>query len=142
MKRCPFCGGEYSDETELCPTDQSRLEPADKSVKPIEQTIAQEMLANEQSFWKRMTFKEFAALILRIQALWLFFYAFIDATYLSRYANIFSPVSAYASLTASGRLELLMLILRIIVHIAVAVAVIQNAEKILSWLIKDSVSRK
>lgn len=141
MKQCPFCGGEYSDQIELCPIDQTRLKSVGASQTPPAETMTR-TISSEERFWSRMTFKELAALLLRIQALWLFFNAVIDATYLSRFANLSSPVPSYVGLTPSGRLDLLMLIFRIILNVAVGFAVIQNAENILSWLVKDHIRQE
>ena len=38
----------------------------------------------EQRFWERMTFRQFAILIIRVQAVWLLFDAVVEGTYLSR----------------------------------------------------------
>ena len=85
----------------------------------------------EQRFWERMTFRQFAALFLRLQALWLLWYAAVDLTYLPGYVG-----RSYAGgfiLIPGG----LRLILRIVMHVAAALAVIQYADRILSWLVRD-----
>ena len=89
-----------------------------------------------------MTFRQFAILIVRLQAVWLLFYAVVDVTYLPRYLNLSSSVSSYAALSRAGRLDLLLLILRFLLHVAVAVALIQHAEKVLSWLVKDDIPKQ
>ena len=88
-----------------------------------------------------MTFRQFAILMIRLQALYLLFYAAVDATYLSRYFTFFSTVSAYSALSPAAKLDLLMLLLRIIAHVAAAIFLIQHGERVLSWLVKDCVPK-
>ncbi len=146
MKNCSYCGKEYSDEMEVCPTDGKSLQRAGQVETPMPGTLKierHEMVSpEEQRFWRRMTFRQFAILMVRLQAVWLLFYAAVDATYLSRYFNLWTTASSYAALSPAGRLDLLMLILRVIMHVAAAVALIQHAEKVLSWLVKDSIPKE
>lgn len=95
----------------------------------------------EARFWERMTFRQFAILFVRMQAIWFFFYAIFDATYLPRYLS-FSPFGIYASfnsLSSTGQLELFLMIVRVLMYAAAGVACIQFADRILSWLVKDSI---
>ena len=67
----------------------------------------------------------------------------VDLTYLPRYVPWRSAMFAYGSgLSSAAKLDLFLLILRIIMNVAAAVALVQHAEKLLSWLVKDSVSKK
>jgi hypothetical protein len=112
--------------------------PETRTVPPVEPGMS----ADERRFWEKMTFRQFAILIIRIQALWLFFNAALDLTYLPRYALLQSSVSTYMALSPAGRLEFFMLVLRILLNIAAGVAIIQHAEKLLHWLVKDSIGKK
>ena len=146
MKRCPFCGAEYPDGVDVCVVDHTPLQPIG-AAQLGDSALPNEKIPNEKSgstispqeqrFWNRMTFKDFAALFLRFQALWLFFNALIEITYLSRFFDLSSSVSSYSGLSPAAKFDLFMSILRIIIHVAVGLAIIQHAEKVLSWLVKD-----
>ncbi|MGH7972137.1 MAG: hypothetical protein ACREIC_25770, partial [Limisphaerales bacterium] len=88
-------------------------------------------LLEEQRFWERMTFRQFAALFLRLQAIWLLWYAALELTNIPAYIE-----RSYAGVIhfSPGAFRI---ILRVILHVAAAVAVIQYAERILSWLVRD-----
>lgn len=129
MKKCGYCGLENSDEATQCATCHTDLalpspvegESHTRSVTSVE----------EQRFWERMTFREFAALFLRLQAIWLLWYAALDLLYIPGYIGR-SPTGAIYLSPGAFRL-----ILRIILHVAAAVAVIQYADRLLSWLVRD-----
>ena len=146
MKRCPYCGGDYPDEVEVCAADGTPLEavgaPETADSFPPNKESEFTISSEEQRFWNQMTFRDFAALFLRIQSLWLFFYALQDVTYLSRYINLSNSTSSYSGLSPSAKLELLLLLLRIIMNIAVGLAIIKYAERVLSWLVKDWISNQ
>jgi hypothetical protein len=95
----------------------------------------------ERHFWERMTFRQFAILTVRLQAVWLLFYAVIDLTYLPRYLTRVRGTSSYSPLYTQMSLDTFLAIVRIILHVAAAVALIQYAERALSWLVKDSISK-
>ena len=140
MKKCTYCGLENSDEAVQCVTCHTSLTTPSQATKP--QPSSEYVISPaEQHFWERMTFRQFAILMIRLQALWLLFYAVVDITYLSRYVSFSSTVSSYSALSPEARFDLLMLILRIIMHVAAAVALIQHAERVLSWLVKDSIPK-
>jgi len=146
MKHCPYCGKDFADEIELCPVDGRRLEPfgeAPVSTPPAPAIRQQYVMSPEETrFWQRMTFRQFAILMVRLQAVWLFFNAIVEGTYLLNYLNLSSPYGAYFTMSPSAKLSLFLLILRIILHVAAAIAVIQKAEAILGWLVKDSVQEQ
>jgi len=91
MKRCTYCGTEYPDDAEVCVTDGYPLPGsinAEKTASPATESeihAKKDTLAEEQRVWEKMTFKRFAILFLRIQALWLFFYVAMDSIYLVHY---------------------------------------------------------
>lgn len=87
-----------------------------------------------------MTFRQFAILMIRLQALWLFFYGLLDATYLTRYLGVVSRSSVFMALSSYEKREFLMLVARILFHFVSGLLLIQKTEKILSWLVKDYVA--
>jgi hypothetical protein len=141
MKHCTYCGKEYPDDLESCPVDGKPLE-GEGMAQPTAKRRTDAISPEEQHFWDRMTFRQFAIIIVRLQALWLLFYALIDVTYVPRYLTRAGSISSLSDLSPAARLELGMLILRALLYIAAGVAVIQNCEKILSWLVKDCVSKE
>lgn len=101
------------------------------------------MSDEERRFWERMTFRQFAILMVRLQAVWFLFYAVLDVTYLPRYfPRPRGSSSYYSSLYAQMSLDQFLAIFRIILNAAAAVALIQCAERVLSWLVKDSVLKQ
>src|SRR5947207_5794686 len=139
MKRCTYCGEKYADDVEICPIDRNPFQPvAAQSLETPTLDVQRRgaISPEEQRFWERMTFRQFAILMVRLQAVWLLFYALVDATYLPRYfarVRISSSSALYTQLSFDSFLA----ILRIILHVAAAVAPIQYAERVLSWLVKD-----
>jgi hypothetical protein len=130
MKTCGYCGTENPDEATRCATCLTELvAPASAAVPPPETKPVTPL--EEQRFWERMTFRQFAALFLRLQALWLLWYAVLDLTYLPQYFGR-SYVGGIYLLPGAFRF-----IVRLLAHVAAAVAVIQYADRILSWLVRD-----
>ena|SRR5882672_7365084 len=140
MKKCTYCGVENPDDAQKCGTCHTALVVPSEPTHP-EPSGEFVISPEEQGFWARMTFRQFAILMIKLQAVWMLFYALVDATYLSRYFSFSSTVSSYSALSPGARLDLLMLVLRIIMHVAAAVALIQHAERVLSWLVKDSIPK-
>ncbi len=95
----------------------------------------------EIRFWERMTFRQFAVLMIRLQALWLLFNAAIDLTYLPRYLSRWLEGSSYSVVSIELKRELALAIFRIVLHVVAALLVIQHAERLLSWLVKDWVAK-
>jgi hypothetical protein len=85
----------------------------------------------EQRFWERMTFRQFAVFLIRLQALWLLFYAAIDATYLTDY--LFPQVH----FTPHGR----MVVVRVAMYVGMAIFCLRYADRIISWFVKDIVPK-
>ena len=130
MKKCSYCGFENPDEATQCVTCHTDLVTPASSAMPQPETKPVTPL-DEQRFWERMTFRQFAALFLRLQAVWLLWYAALDLIYIPGYVGWSYAGGIYLSPGA------FRLILRIILHVAAAVAVIQYADRILSWLVRD-----
>lgn len=146
MKRCTYCGAEYPDDAEVCVTDGYRLpEPpgVEKIAPPIiesEVRLKKDTSAEEQKVWDKMTFQRFAILFIRIEALWLLLYVIFDSTYLVR--NFIKLVQSSHYMAEQIRIDIFWEMLRILLHVAAAVFLIQKAEKILSWLVKDWVAEE
>ncbi len=87
-----------------------------------------------------MTFRQFGILIIRLQALWLLFAAAVDLTYLPRYVTRWFEGSSYATVSGDLKRDLALAVFRIVLHVAAAFLVIQYAERLLSWLVKDWVA--
>jgi hypothetical protein len=130
MKKCSYCGLENPDEAAQCATCQTDLNPAEPPPPPKLVTAL-----DEQRFWERMTFRQFAALWVRLQAIWLLFNGLLEMTYLPSYINYSYLGGIY--INPGARFGFFLMILRILLHVAAAVALIQFAEKIVSWFIKD-----
>jgi hypothetical protein len=142
MKKCPYCGVRYPDSVELCPADLNRLEPDGIAPVPgISHPLFQPPdSAAERRFWERMTFRQFAVLLVRIQSVWMIFYAIVDLTYLPSYfVRIASPsfLPHFYGPTLSSSLA----VFRVILHVIMAVLGIVYAETILGWLVKDMVPK-
>src|SRR6476619_2456358 len=98
MKKCSYCGFDNPDEAVQCLTCHTSLispprPPNDEDPERTEYVVT----PAERRFWERATFREFAVLFIRIQALWLFFYAVVDLTYLPRYVSRFHEAYSYSS---------------------------------------------
>ena len=80
MKKCANCAFESPDEAMSCPSCST-----DTFISTSPEALGHIISPEEQQFWERMTFRQFAIFLIRLQALWLFFYAVIDASYLTDY---------------------------------------------------------
>jgi hypothetical protein len=144
MKKCSHCGLENPDDAVVCSTCHTGFvteKPAPAA--PLAELPDEYVISPlEQSFWQRMTFRQFAVLFVRLQALWFFFDAAVEATYLPNYILEFNQISSYSHASPSLRLNSSLLVLRIGLHVVAGFALIFNAEKLLSWLVKDSVQRQ
>src|SRR5689334_14396842 len=99
MKTCPNCGLANDDAAAECETCHAALPSREDDV--VEASPGYVMSPQETRFWERMTLRQLAVLIARLQALWLLFYAALDVIYLARYLSRWPGPSYYSSLTAS-----------------------------------------
>lgn len=125
MKKCANCGFESfesPDETISCPSCNT-----DAFITTSPDALGHIISPEEQRFWERMTFRQFAVFLIRLQALWLLFYAVIDASYLTDYlpANIRFTPHAH------------MIVVRVVLHVALAIICLRYADRIVSWFVKD-----
>jgi ribosomal protein L40E len=113
MKKCADCGVEYPDEATQCVTCHTDLLAPSASNQAAPKT--ESMMSPEgQRFWERMTFRQFTILFLRLQAVWLLFYAAIDVTYLPPYFIRLNEASSYSARSPQLSLGFFLALLRII----------------------------
>jgi len=139
MKQCTYCGKEYPDELESCPVDAKPLQHIGEP--PLAEVPATAVVtpAADSGIWERLTLRQLGVVVVRLQAVWMFFSAMVDLTYLPRYferAGNFAPF--FSTLTPAARLELFLHIIRLALHVAGAVLLICYAEKILLWLVREA----
>jgi hypothetical protein len=96
----------------------------------------------ERRFWERMTFRQFAILIVRLQGVMLLLYATTYATYLPRYFVTSGMLSSFSVSPPAMRLEFFLSSLRLMIHVAAGFALILRGEWVLSWLVKDCVAKQ
>jgi hypothetical protein len=138
MKKCPYCGLENTDDSMQCVTCHTPLvsAPPELTGAWVEYAIS----VQEHRYWERMTFRQFGALMLRAQAIWLLFYAVVELPALVRYVLLWMESSRYGAAPGLNR-ELALVILRIAMYLAAAVLIFQHAERVLSWLVRDWVAK-
>jgi hypothetical protein len=129
MKKCANCGLESPDEALSCPSCST-----DSFVTSSPEALGHIISPAEQSFWERMTFRHFAVFFIRLQAFWLFFYAIIDASYLVEYL---SPEPPHFIFTLRAK----MIVVRVAMHVALAIFCIRYADRIVSWFVKDIIPK-
>ena len=127
MKKCANCSFECPDEALNCPACST-----DAFVTTSPEALGHIISPEEQRFWERMTFRQFAIFIIRLQAVWLIFYAVIEATYLLPYLTPYVHFTTYS----------FMILLRGALHLALAVICIRYADRIVSWFVKDIIPKK
>ena len=125
MKKCANCGLESPDEVMSCPSCST-----DAFISSSPEALGHIISPAEQSFWERMTFRQFAVFFIRLQAFWLFFYAIIDASYLVEYLSADPPHFIVFTLRAK------MIVVRVAMHVALAIFCIRSADRIVSWFVK------
>jgi hypothetical protein len=139
MKRCSDCGVEYPDEATLCVTCHTDL-VAPSALAGQDSETEPGMSPEEHRFWERMTFRQFTSLFLRLQALWLLFNAAIEATFLPPYFSGFDALSSHFLRSPALSLSFFLALLRIILHVVAALALIMYSERVVSWFARDWIS--
>lgn len=127
MKKCANCGFESSDEAISCPSCST-----DAFISSSPEALGHIISPEEQRFWERMTFRQFAIFLIRLQSFWLFFYAVVEASYLTDY------LMPYVHFTPRAY----MIVVRVALHLVVAVFCLRYADRIVSWFVKDIVPKK
>src|ERR1051326_6713148 len=69
----------------------------------------------------------FCCFLIRLQALWLFFNAVIDASYLTDYLMPGVRFTPHAK----------MIVVRVVLHVALGIICLRYADRIISWFVKD-----
>jgi len=126
MKKCANCGFESPDEALNCPSCST-----DAFVSSSPEALGHIISPEEQRFWERMTFRQFAVFFIRLQTLWLIFYAIVDATYLLEYLTPYPHFTRHA----------LLIVLRVGLHLTLAAICIRYADRIVSWFVKDVIPK-
>lgn len=122
MKTCANCGLEIADEELPCPSCTT-----DTFISSSPDALGHVISPAEDQFWRRMTFRQFAVFLIRLQALWFFFYAVIDATYLLAYLKPYIHFTSYAY----------VMLLHAFLNLAMGAICIRYADRIVSWFVKD-----
>lgn len=122
MKKCANCGFESPDEAMSCPSCST-----DTFISTSPETLGHIISPIEEKFWERMTFRHFAILIIRIQALWLFINAVIDFSYLTDYLMPGIRFTPHAD----------MIVVRAVLNVALGIICLRYADRIISWMVKD-----
>ena len=126
MKKCANCGFECHDDMLSCPSCSS-----DAFVTTSPEALGHIISPEEQRFWERMTFRQFAVFLIRLQALWFISTAVIDVTYLLEYLVPDVHFTRYT----------FYIMVRVVVHIALAIICISYADRIVSWFVKDIIPK-
>jgi multisubunit Na+/H+ antiporter MnhG subunit len=87
---------------------------------------------------KAVTLKHFVVAIIRLQSLWMFFYAAYGATYLPSYFKNVHYATQYTASYTEAKFSLFMELLRIMMHIVAGILIIQYTAPLLNYLLKDS----
>jgi hypothetical protein len=131
MKKCGDCGVEYPDDATQCVTCHTSLVAPGSSAE-------QKSYTEERESFERTTLGEFTILFIRLQAVWLLFDAVVEITYLPPY---FTRLNEIFGNFQNLRITFLMVILRIVLHVAAALGVIQYADRIAVWLLDHPPSK-
>jgi hypothetical protein len=137
--KCTYCGRENPEDATLC--QGCGAEFAGPAVAPpVEVATVYEISPAERRFWEKMTFRQFAIFLIRLQSLWLIFEAVSMATYFRSYLYVYKPAYSFVHLELKSGFY--AYVFRIILHVAAAVICIQQAERIISWFVKDMVPKE
>jgi hypothetical protein len=126
MKKCVNCGFESSDEAISCPSCSTET-----FISSSPEALGHIISPEEQRFWERMTFRQFAVFLIRLQTLWLLFYAVLDASYLTDYLIPHVHFTPHAN----------MIVVRVALHVALAIICLRYADRIVSWFVKDIIPK-
>jgi len=141
MKKCIYCGLENADDAVMCTTCHTEFV---SSSSPPPPALSNEYLISpeEWRFWNRMTFRQFSVVIVRLTALWCFFEAALEATSLVRYMLVLPYLLTSPRYGSPFQSDFYMLVIRAGIYVIAGFALIFNAEKLLSWLVKDAVQKQ
>jgi RNA polymerase subunit RPABC4/transcription elongation factor Spt4 len=127
MKKCANCGFESPDEAASCPSCST-----DSFISTSPEALGHIISPEEQQFWERMTCRHFAVFFIRLQALWLFFAAVLDASYLTDYLMPGVRFTPHAK----------MIVVRAALNVAAGIICLRYADRIISWMVKDILPKR
>jgi hypothetical protein len=127
MKKCANCGFESPDEATSCPSCST-----DTFISTSPEALGHVISPEEQQFWERMTFRHFAIFLIRLQALWLFLDALMDASYVAEYLMPSIRFTAHAK----------MILVRTALYVAAGIICLRYADRIISWMVKDILAKR
>jgi len=132
MKKCANCGLESSNETISCPSCST-----DTFVSETPQQFGHTISPVEERYWEHMNFRQFAVFLIRLQAVWLLFYAIEYLTYLHSYWIALDRYKPGFPGYTDARHTFFWALFRIALHIGGAFLCIRWADRIVSWLVRD-----
>ncbi len=136
MKTCAHCGVQNPDEAASCQTCH-----AVTFVSALPEAGGGHIISPaEQQFWRGITHRQFAVVLVRMQAIWFLFYTVYAMTSLPSYFPDFHEIFAANRLRPVMDTRAFMEVLRIVMNLAAGLACIQYADRIVSWLVRDMVS--
>jgi hypothetical protein len=137
MKKCANCGFECDDEMLSCPSCST-----DTFIGSSPEAIGGHIISPmEQKFWEHMTFRQFAVLFIRFQSLFFLTYAIDDATNIPASITLLRNADTVAGHTYEQH-HMFLLCFRAIWHFAAFVALIRYADRVASWLIRDTIPKQ
>ncbi len=144
MKKCVYCGLENADDAVMCATCHTEFVPTPGGLPPAlrnEYMISPE----EWRYWHRMTFRQFAVVIVRLAGLWCFFTAALESSSLVQYMAVmpfFMPNARGIPSYPYALVQLFVPLLRVGVCVIAGFILFSNGERILSWLVRSAVQRQ
>jgi hypothetical protein len=127
MKKCANCGSESPDDALSCPSCST-----DAFISTSPEALGHIISPEEQQFWERMTFRHFAIFLIRLQALWLFLSALMDASYVVEYLMPGIRFTPHAK----------MIVVRTAFYVAAGIVCLRYADRITSWMVKDILPKR
>jgi hypothetical protein len=143
MKKCIYCGLENADNAVFCTTCHTQFVSTPAGSLP---SLRNEHLISpeEWRFWNRMTFRQFAVVIVRLAALWCFFEGALEAAILVRYVMVIPFLMSSPGYPGYpyAMTELFVPVLRVGLCVVTGFILFSGGERILSWLVRGAVQRQ
>lgn len=145
MKKCVYCGLENADDAVMCTTCHTQFVPSPAGL-PAAVRNDYVISPEEWRFWNRMTFRQFAVVILRLAALWCFFEAALEGTLFVRYMMLLpyyisTPLMSTPRYSYAMSFELITPALRVGLCTVAGFFLYFRGERVLSWLVSSAVQR-
>lgn len=148
MKKCIYCGLENADDAVMCTTCHTEFVATPGG---LPAAIKNEYMISpdEWRFWNRMTFRQFAVVIVRLAGLWCFFETALEATVFVRFTMILPylisrPIGSMGGYPYSLSLasEFFVPLLRAGLCVVAGCILMFAPERLLSWLVRGAVLRQ